>query len=428
MTKPFARFIALLLVPCLMADTLLAFALGAPCTTRSDQTLFQEEAIVDPVISPLKFILEKCAAPATRVRMFEMQLVVNSGHLLPLEDGKVWYSGPSIDWRTWPHRTDAAYVYSDALVFRRAFRHVPYRELAELIEFSKTGGLTPTGKFPQFPFLVPHERKIVYTDNGVNYRILEIALNRGYIDSEDVNFAVYTAEIDGKIQLVVSPETHLVKSVSRFQLSSTGRLLDAGAAPVIINSMEAAVNTLDLKWLQVRQNLNRLGFESKLININVEVANHRYAEETYFDADMNTVTIKITPSNNPVLQQLKVLKGVANLAHTPKEALNKENGITSELFTLYPFVRAAFGMLGLGPILSALGTLGIDGPLRRLFYLLGVEMGLLPVDDPRLPYDLRDNAGQKRWIKENPKTVHGLILEFLIIPSVIAMLDRKSVV
>ena len=71
MPKSLARLIALVLVPCLTADPFTAFAISGPCSPRTDQPLFQEEAIVCPVVNAERSILEELTARAAQTRMVE---------------------------------------------------------------------------------------------------------------------------------------------------------------------------------------------------------------------------------------------------------------------------------------------------------------------------------------------------------------------
>src|ERR1700730_10815441 len=79
MNKYLVRLVACLLVPCLIADPFTASAFTnspAPSRERGGQQLtgkklFEEEAIVDPVIRLLTFILKNPTAPAREVEMFE---------------------------------------------------------------------------------------------------------------------------------------------------------------------------------------------------------------------------------------------------------------------------------------------------------------------------------------------------------------------
>jgi hypothetical protein len=91
MSKALTRIVSILLIADLipdpgMANTFQRYSLAAVGVRQQDSTIFEEEAIVAPVIRVLHFILNKADAPHTVCRLtlksgqFFWHLTLKSGH------------------------------------------------------------------------------------------------------------------------------------------------------------------------------------------------------------------------------------------------------------------------------------------------------------------------------------------------------------
>src|SRR4029077_7643273 len=160
-------------------------------------------------------------------------LTSGAGHLLPLEDGKVWYNGPVVEYKdngprvnlyslldSRPGYFSAGNMFSDVLVHRRAFRGIPGSPdqiLKDLVEFSQRDDELVTPSHRSSYGLGGVNREILYTYDGMNYQPLKSVLKTGLPIR---SYAIYPADVKGKTRVVVSPEKFLVESVTEFYLRS----------------------------------------------------------------------------------------------------------------------------------------------------------------------------------------------------------------